>query len=109
MDIKTQAFKDDRDAVNDWDQRKSTGEFRGAEEGMHVKTILEVRVEDDSELAKLLTDPSELQKFIQPGDNALMVANRILESFKLADSKLIGPLKALLPYDQVGLFAYDND
>ena len=108
MDIKTQAYKDER-GINDWDQRKSKGEFRGAEEGMHVKTLLEVRVEDGSDLARLLTDPSELQRFVQEGDNALMVVNRVLESFKLADSKLIGPLKALLPWNQVGVFAYDND
>lgn len=108
MDIKQQAYKDDRSA-GDWDQRESTGEFRGAEEGMHVKTLFEVRVEDGSDLAKKLTDPAELQKFIQPGDNAIMVANRIMDSFKLADAKILGPLKALLPWNQLGLFVYDND
>jgi hypothetical protein len=106
MDFKLQAFKDDRN-VGDWDQRKSAGEFRGAEEGMNVKTVMEFRAGD--ELSKMLTDPDELSKFIQPGDNAITVANRIVDSFKLAEKGIIGPLKAALPWNQVGIFAYDND
>jgi hypothetical protein len=106
IDVKMQAFEDDRNAVDDWDQRKSSGEFRGSEEGMHVKTLLEFRAKGD--FADLLINPERLSEFIKPGDNVLTVLNRIQATFSLADS-LLGPAKALLPYDKIGTFAYDKD
>lgn len=107
MDFKLQAFADGLAAVNDWDQRKSTGQFRGKEEGLNVKTLLEFRA--DGELADILTNPDRLSEFVQPGDNAIMVINRIQAKFSLGDGEILGPLKAALPWNEIGLFVYDND
>lgn len=72
MDIKLQVNRGSRDPM-DWDQRKSEGEFQGAADDVHVKTIGEFRTEDD-----LFINPDRLQEFIQPGDNLVMVMNRAL-------------------------------
>lgn len=61
----------------DWDQRKSIGQFEGSTEGVHVKTIGEFR--DDGDLADLLTNPARVAEFIQPGDNLLMIKNRLAD------------------------------
>lgn len=107
IDVKFQAIKDDRNLVDDWDQRKSTGEFRGAEEGMHVKTLLEFRASGD--LADLLTNPDRVAEFIKEGDNLVMILNRIQSKFSLADGDILGPLKAALPWNKVGTLVYDKD
>ena len=106
MDFKEQAFKDDTNAVNDWDQRKSTGQFRGAEEGMHVKTLFEFRA--DGEIGDILTNPARLEEFVKPGDNAIMVFNRIQAMFSPKGGDL-GSVAGALPWSNVGLFVYDND
>lgn len=107
MDFKEQAYKDDTLAKEDWDQRKSSDQFRGAEEGMHVKTLLEFRAEGD--LADMLTNPDRLSEFIHPGDNAVMVLNRIQASFANGHDDIIGPIKSFLPWNSIGMFVYDND
>lgn len=107
-DIKLQAYKDDNEVpgVIDWDQRVSKGEFRGAADGMHVKTLAEFRVDDDVEDA--LTDPEQLDKFIQPGDCVMDVIVRALAGFKPGDA-LPGGTSALLPWNRVLPIVYDND
>jgi hypothetical protein len=107
-DIKLQAFKDDREVPGeiDWDQRASKGEFRGAAEGMHVKTLGEFRVDDDVEEA--LTNPDRLSEFIKPGDCVMDVVTRALAGFKPGDS-LPGEVGAALPWNRLLPIVYDND
>lgn len=106
MDFKEQAFKDDTNAVDDWDQRKTTGQFRGAAEGMHVKTIAEFRAEGDS--ADLWVNPDRVTEFVKPGDNLVMIFNRLQAMLELKGDAL-GPIASALPWKKVGLFVYDND
>jgi hypothetical protein len=108
MDLKLQVYRDDREVPGtvDWDQRRSEGEFRGAQEGMHVKTLGEIRVDDAT--AALLTDPDKLADFIQEGDCVMDVITRALAGFKPGDSLPL-PTGAALPWNRVGILAYDND
>jgi hypothetical protein len=108
MDIKLQAYRDDREVPGhvDWDQRKSDGEFRGAAEGMHVKTLGEIRLGDEA--GSVLTDPAKLEEFIQPGDCVMDVISRALAGFKPGDG-LPDPIGSALPWNRVGILAYDND
>ena len=107
-DIKLQAFKDDREVPGqiDWDQRASEGEFRGADEGMHVKTLGEFRVDDDTEDA--LTNPDRLDEFIKSGDCIMDVVTRALSTFKPGDSLPEG-VGAALPWNRLIPVMYDND
>ncbi len=108
MELKLQAYRDDREVpgIVDWDQRKSESEFRGATEGMHVKTLGEIRV--DAATAALLTDPSKLQDYIHEGDCVMDVITRALSGFKPGDSLPL-PAGTVLPWNRVGILAYDND
>jgi hypothetical protein len=106
MDFKEQAFKDDTNAIDDWDQRKTTGQFRGAEEGLHVKTLAEFRAECD--IADLLTNPDRVEEFVKPGDNLVMIFNRLQAMLNLK-GEVLGPIANALPWKKVGLFVYDND
>ena len=107
MDIKAQAIKDDTNPVKlDWDQRKSNGAYRGADEGMHVKTLAEVRVDDET--GALLTDPAKLAEYVQPGDCILDVVNRVGQLLNI-DKAIPVPAGMVLPWNGLAIMAYDND
>jgi len=107
MDIKAQAIKDDTNPSKlDWDQRKSTGAYRGADEGMHVKTLAEVRVDDAT--GDILTNPDKLAEFVQPGDCILDVVNRVGAMLKV-DKIVPGSVGVVLPWSGLAVMAYDND
>lgn len=105
-DIKFQAYRDDQ-KQGDFDQRKSKGEWRGASEGMNVKTLLEFRVDKDGE--DILTNPERVAELIHTGDNALAVLNRIIEKATNGATGALGPAKSALPWNNLGFFCYDND
>ena len=110
MDIKGQVTRGT--IPGDWDQRKSEGEFRGAPEGLHVSTAVEFRAEGDA--AELLTNPERLAEFVQEGDNALTVVNRILSKVTELQPESFGQLASLLRLGgtgkvEFGFYAYDND
>lgn len=93
----------------DWDQRKSEGQFQGAPEGVHVKTLAEFRTEDD-----IFINPARLQEFIQPGDNLLMVINRALGEMVAKQPATFDQIASLSGLGGTGkvdldLLAYDND
>ena len=107
MDVKLQIHRGNDPA--DWDQRKSEGQFKGAAEGVGVKTLAEFRTDDD-----LFTNPDRLDEFIQPGDNIVSVINRALAKAAENQPGIFqhlataggfpgeGPLK-------LGFLVYDND
>lgn len=108
MDVKLQANRGNR-AATDWDQRKSEGQFQGSPEGVHVKTLAEFRTSDD-----IFTNPDRLQDFIQPGDNAVMVINRILDKAAEHQPDIFGNLASLSGLGGTGpvgldFLVYDND
>lgn len=105
-DIKIQAYRDDHEVPGevDWDQRKSEGEFRGAEEGMHVKTLAEIRVDDEMEA--LLTDPARLQDYVKPGDCVMDVISRALAGFRPGELPLPS---AGLPWNRIAPLVYNDD
>ncbi len=108
MDNKLQLNRGSR-APEDWDQRKSTGQFQGSPEDVHVKTVAEFRTDDD-----ILINPDRLAEFIQPGDNLVMVINRALrlitkdQPSALKDLASLGGLKGTGPVG-LDLLVYDND
>jgi len=107
MDIKAQAIKDDTNPSKfDWDQRKSTGAYRGSDEGMHVKTLAEKRVDDAT--GDLLTNPERLAEFVQPGDCILDVVNRVGQLLNI-DKAIPVPAGMVLPWNGLAIMAYDND
>ncbi len=108
MDIKLQANRGDRDP-QDWDQRKTEGEFQGSPENVHVKTLAEFRTHDD-----IFTNPDRLTEFIQPGDNAVMLINRILDQAAKQQPAIFGNIASLTGLGgsgPVGLdfLVYDDD
>lgn len=110
MDIKGQVTRGG--TLGDWDQRKTTGEFKGSPEGMHVSTAVEFRAEGD--LADLLTNPDRLAEFIKPGDNALMIVNRLMDMATVQQPGWLGPLASVFSVGGSGplhfnFLAYDND
>lgn len=107
-DLKFQAVRDDTNPEKfDWDQRKENGQFRGADEGMHVKTLAEKENLSDDEVA-MLTDPEFLTRFIKPGDCVLDVVNRAAGLLR-AGSSLPPPIGAALPWNRLGLLLYARD
>ncbi len=89
MDIKGQLNRGSR-APEDWDQRKSTGQFQGAADDVNVKTVFEFRVKDD-----IFINPDRLKEFVHEGDNAVMVVNRILDAATKHDEGVFDDLASL--------------
>lgn len=111
LDIKGQVNRGNAN-LDDWDQRKSQGEFKGSPEGMHVATVVEFRASGD--LADLLINPARLSEYIRPGDNALMVINRILNDVTNHQPNAFGLAASLARLGGDGpvrfnFFAYDKD
>lgn len=111
MDIKFQINRGNTD-LGKWDQRKSTGAFKGAEDGFHVRTALEFRANDN--VADILTNPNRLAEFIQPGDNVLQVFNRVMQMAVDMQPDLLGHLASVGGLGGSGkvdldILAYDND
>lgn len=110
MDFKFQVNRGDK-TPDKWDQRKSNGSFQGHPD-LAVRTAFEFRANED--VSDLLTNPDRLEEFIMPGDNALMVINRILGKAVESQPEIFGPAASLLGLEGTGkvdfdLFAYDND
>ena len=110
MDFKLQTVRGI--TPGDWDQRKSIGEFEGSLEGVHVATIGEFR--DTSDLADLLTNPDRVAEFIAPGDNALMVLNKIADKMTEKQPDTFGLIASVFRLGGSGpvhlqALAYDND
>jgi len=110
MDIKGQANRGKKAAAK-WDQRKTTGAFQGAPD-LHVATVVEFRANDD--VADLLTNPDRIHDFIQPGDNILMVVNRVFGMVVERQPGVFAPIASVAGLGGDGpvdfdFFAYDND
>lgn len=108
MDIKAQLNRGSR-APEDWDQRKSTGQFQGSPEDVNVKTLAEFRTHDD-----VFINPDRLSEFIQPGDNAVMIVNRILDAATKNQPDAFGQIAGLAGLKGTGpvkldFLVYDDD